>query len=212
MTGKSDGKPKFEFEHNGKWIRPDWSGLATMTATALESAPRPPGLLVDLNTWEPNPAKLEWFTLLKKIIEVHLRDNYWTVDKPCTIDIVNALRVEQCLTEILTAGYVTDDHRQFLPMGITAIARTASTANTIKAKGKRPNVDRRGALARAVSQERGKDKHATAGEVLDRLCGGDVVTECREGRVWYWNDEGKLTSVGLDRFETIFSEQKPSTG
>lgn len=66
-----------------------------------------------------------------------------------------------------------------LPIDIAAIAQSVSTANSLKAKGKRPNVDRRGALARAVSQERGKDKHATAGEVLDRLCGGDVVTECR---------------------------------
>lgn len=205
MTGKSDGKPKFEFEHNGKWIRPDWSGLATMTATALESAPRPPGLLVDLSTWGPNPAKLEWFTLLKKIVEVHLRDNYWKVDKPCTIDIVNALRVEQCLTEILTAGYVTDDHRQFLPMGITAIARTASVANSIKAKGAR----RRGnELMDAKLEAMSRDPGLTWKELLLTLEGDEIVTQWNDVNVVWRDVDGNIHTTATGTFQNWKNKPK----
>lgn len=116
------------------------------------------------------------------------------------------------LGRILIDRYVCKAWKRELPLIVASIGG-ASTSQVATLKAKQPrNIDRRSTLAKAVAQERGHDQFATAGEVLDRLCGGDVVKECKDGRVWYWNHKGDLKSVGLDRFETIFSEQKPSTG
>ncbi len=115
------------------------------------------------------------------------------------------------LGRILIDRYVCKEWKRIVPLIVAAIGG-ATTSQTATLKATQPrNADRRSALAKAVAEERSQDLFATAGEVLDRLCGGDVVKECKDGRVWYWNKD-VLTSVGLDRFETIFSEQKPSTG
>ena len=120
-----------------------------------------------------------------------------------------ALIVHGMLGQILIQHFVCPEWKWQIPLFTASISNSsASEAATLKGQRER-NVDRRSALARAVARER-RDRHATAAEVLDRLCGGDVVKEFKDDRVWYWNDRGKLTSVGLDRFETIFSEQAPA--
>ena len=58
-----------------------------------------------------------------------------------------------------------------------------------------------------IADERRRDRHVTAMQALDRLCGGDVVKEYKDDRVYYWDAKDKLVSVGLNRFETIFSQQ-----
>lgn len=116
------------------------------------------------------------------------------------------------LGRILIDRYVCEEWKRELPLIVASIGGAfTSKSATLKATQPR-RVDRRSTLARAVAGERACDPTATAGQVLDRLCGGEVVKECSDGRVWYWNDKDDLKSVGLDRFETIFSEQKPSTG
>ena len=116
------------------------------------------------------------------------------------------------LGRILIDRYVCKDWKRQLPLIAASIsgASTSQTA-TLKAKQTR-NIDRRSTLAKEVSKQRKFDPTATAAEILDRLCGGDVVKELRDERVFYWDKNGHLENIGLDRFETIYSEQKPSTG
>lgn len=116
------------------------------------------------------------------------------------------------LSRILIDGYVSPEWKRTLPLLVASISG-ATTSQTATLKATQPRkVDRRSTLSKAVSQERRKDPHATAMEVLDRLCGGDVVKETKGERVWYWDKKDVLKDIGLDRFETIFGEQKPSTG
>lgn len=116
------------------------------------------------------------------------------------------------LGRILIDRYVCKEWKRILPLIVASIggATTSETA-TLKATQRRSG-DRRSTLTQAVSHERCSDPYATAAEVLDRLCGGDVVKEMRDERVWYWDKKDVLQNIGLDRFETIFGEQKPSTG
>lgn len=116
------------------------------------------------------------------------------------------------LGRILIDRYVCKEWKRELPLIVASIGGV-TTSQTAKLNSRQPrNIDRRSTLARGISNERRQDPTATAWEVLNRLCGGDVVKEHKDGRVWYWNKKDTLTSVGLDRFETIFSEQRPSTG
>ena len=116
------------------------------------------------------------------------------------------------LGRILIDRYVCKDWKRKLPLIVASIsgASTSETA-TLNQKQRRP-VDRRSPLTQAVSQQRRDDPFASAMEVLDRLCGGDVVKELRDERVFYWDKKGDLQIIGLDRFENIYSKQKPSTG
>ena len=69
-----------------------------------------------------------------------------------------------------------------------------------------------------LAGERKRDPSATCPQVLHRICDSndmetrEVVRAYKDGRLFYWDDDGKEVSIGYDRFETIFSEQKPSTG
>lgn len=116
------------------------------------------------------------------------------------------------LSQILIDRFVCDEWKRILPLIVASIGGNP-TAYTMsgRAAQPRPNVDRRSALSKAVAAVRRRNPELTAYEVLNRLDGGDVVQEHKNGRVYYLEGD-KLVSVGLDRFETIFSEQKPSTG
>lgn len=114
--------------------------------------------------------------------------------------------------------YLDDPDRITLPVTLAAIAgKSAALTNAINASRKR-NVDRRGPIARIVAGERKRDPSATCPQVLHRICDSndmetrEVVRAYKDGRLFYWDDDGKEVSIGYDRFETIFSEQKPSTG
>ena len=116
------------------------------------------------------------------------------------------------LGRILIDRYVCPEWKRQLPLIVASIGgETTSQAATLKATQRRTG-DRRSTLTQAVSRERSQDRFATAAEVLDRLCGGDVVKELRDGRVWYWDKQDVLKDIGLNRFETIYGQQKPSTG
>lgn len=116
------------------------------------------------------------------------------------------------LGRILLDGYVCTEWKRVLPLIVASIGGQ-STSETAKLKATQPRqIDRRSTLTKAINAERCSDPYATCAEVLDRLCGGDTVKELRDGHVYFWNEKGDLKKVGLDRFETIFSEQKPSTG
>ena len=208
-----------------KRLNLEWSDLGKLTAKTLSYLPTEPatalGLgLLDVAIVDPiDPEKayplLDWslkqLAIVSTFVEGYARTTELMLEKHEGHAVVTALAQ---LSFIQDSRYVPPDIKRELPINIAAIVRTASAANRLKSKpGElRPNVDRRSKLAQAVSNERGQDHAATAWEVLDRLCGGDVVKEHKDGRVWYWNEKDKLTSVGLDRFETIFSEQRPSTG
>ena len=184
----------------------EWAEVAMMTAGIMKELP---GSVETADLHE-----LGWLVEVLFHVETHLRSAIPDYGRQITPDIACAVDVCRVIREILSRGYVTAFDRETLPIEIAAIARTSRAANTLKSKPgeRRPLVDRRSTLAKAVSDERQQDPTATAWEVLNRLCGGDVVKEHKDGRVWYWNKKGKLTSVGLDRFETLFSEQRPSTG
>lgn len=114
--------------------------------------------------------------------------------------------------------YLREPSRITLPVTLAAIAgKSAALTNAINASHQR-DVDRRGPIARFVAAERKRDPCATCAQVLDRICDSndlairDVVKRFSDGRLFYLDDDGTETSMGLDRFETIFSEQKPSTG
>ena len=114
---------------------------------------------------------------------------------------------------ILIDRYVCKEWKRLLPLIVASIGgETTSQAATLKAK-QNCGVDRRSTVSKEVSTQRRFDPTATAAEILDRLCGGDVVKEVKDERVWYWDKNGVLKNIGLDRFDTIFGEQKkPSTG
>lgn len=116
------------------------------------------------------------------------------------------------LGRILLDRYVCTEWKRVLPLSVASIGGQF-TSQTAKVKAIQPRQgDRRSTLARAVAEQRGLDRYATCAEVLDRLCGGDTVKELKNDRVFYWDAKYKLKDVGLDRFENIFSQQKPSTG
>lgn len=137
----------------------------------------------------------------------------WLVKQNVKLQAVDmwAYDAHMKLGRILIDRYVCKEWKRKLPLIVASIsgASTSQTA-TLKAKQTR-KVDRKSTLTQAVSQQRRDDPFASAMEVLDRLCGGDVVKETRDERVFYWDKKGDLKSIGLDRFETIYSEQKPST-
>lgn len=203
---------------DGGWFVLDWPNLALTTAKILEYIPKSPpfvgeGLLGRKFNSEDQFPHLDWaLAALREILD-HL-ENYAKTGTVNVLDrdgraLVSAMAGIQVICERRWGSL--NLHRD-IPIEIAAIARTVSIANKINAKGERPTVDRRSPLTKAIARERQKDRNATAMNVLNLLCGGEVVKECKDGRVWYWNEKGTLTSIGLDRFETIFSEQKPSTG
>lgn len=114
--------------------------------------------------------------------------------------------------------YLADPSRITLPVTLAAIAgKSAALTNAINASRQR-NVDRRGPIPRIVADERSRDPFASCADVLHRICNSndrevrEVVLRYTDGRLFYRDDDGEEASMGLDRFETIFSEQKPSTG
>lgn len=114
--------------------------------------------------------------------------------------------------------YLDEASRVALPVTLAAIAgKSAALTNAVNASYRR-HGDRRGPIARIVAEERTRDKHATYAEVLDRICNSnntetrEVIKGFKDGRLWFIDDDGSETSITLDRFATIFSEQKPSTG
>lgn len=116
------------------------------------------------------------------------------------------------LGRILIDRYVCKEWKRLLPLIVASIGgETTSQTATLKAKQTR-NIDRRSTLTKEVAQQRRFYPTASANEILHRLCGGDVVKEMKDGRVFYWDGKDHLQDIGLDRFETIYSEQKPSTG
>ena len=117
------------------------------------------------------------------------------------------------LAQLLNDGFIGDRWKRELPLLVASIGgESASQQARMNAKQLRKHTDRRGPLAKAVADERRKDPHATCWEVLHRLAGGDVVEKLKDDRVFYWNRKGELTDIGFDRFETVYSEQRPSTG
>ena len=123
-----------------------------------------------------------------------------------------ALEAHLKLGRILIDRYVCKDWKRQLPLIVASISGASTSETATLNQKQRRAVDRRSPLAQAVWQQRRDDPFASAMEVLDRLCGGDVVKELRDERVFYWDKKGDMQSIGLDRFETIYSEQKPSTG
>ncbi|QDL53567.1 hypothetical protein [Rhodoferax aquaticus] len=161
----------------------------------------PDGAKADIAPQSRNPvATAKTLALLQKI-GVKLKDvDLWAYD------------AHMKLGRILIDRYVCPEWKRQLPLIVASISgETTSQTATLKAKQTR-KVDRRSTLTRAVAEQRRFDPFASAAEILDRLCGGDVVREMKGGRVWYWDVKGDLKDIGLDRFETIFGEQKPSTG
>ena len=122
------------------------------------------------------------------------------------------------LAQILQDGWISSFAREQLPLQVASIQGESVSASRSKSASKeRPKVDRRSPLAKLVAEERAKDKDATASEVLHRLVGSnnaDVreAVQFKGDRVQYRNPKGVWTSISHDRFETIFSQQKPSTG
>ena len=129
-------------------------------------------------------------------IKFAMIDN-WAIDAHCK------------LGRVLIYGWVCDEWKRILPLIVASIGGdTVATVASRKATKKRMS-DRRSTMAKAVADARLQDRSATAWEVLNRLSGGDVVRDVKNERVYYWDAKDKLKSVGLDRFETVFSEQAP---
>jgi len=184
--------PVFQIEIDGEWVSPGWRGLAVMTATALDTASRGPGLLT-FDTWKPDWKRLEldWFALLKKVVDKHLKAHFWDADKPITPDISSALVVSQRLKEILLCGYVTEEQARSLPIEITAIERSASATNTIKAKSTRSRTNE---LKDAVLEEFGKEpKDRTYEQILDALQADGTVKSWDRTKGVEWFDSEDIT-------------------
>lgn len=118
------------------------------------------------------------------------------------------------LATVLLDGFISPDWKRELPLIVASIggppiSRTASS-NAAQLRGN----ERLSPLACAVAAARKSDPHATCAEVLHDLENNcrDVVKEIKDGRIHYFKGDGTVTDIGLDRFENIFSEQKPSTG
>nr|WP_315848849.1 hypothetical protein [uncultured Rhodoferax sp.] len=161
----------------------------------------PDGAKADIAPQSRNPvATAKTLAFLRKI-GVKLKDvDLWAYD------------AHMKLGRILIDRYVCNEWKRLLPLIVASIGgETTSQTAKLKATQTR-KVDRRSTLTRGVAEQRRFDPSASAAEILDRMCGGDVVKEMKDERVWYWDAKGNLKDIGLDRFETIFGEQKPSTG
>ena len=159
----------------------------------------PDGAKADIAPQSRDPvATAKTLALLQKI-GIKLKDvDLWAYD------------AHMKLGRILIDRYVCKEWKRQLPLIVASIGgETTSQKATLNARQTR-KVDRKSTLTKAVKAERRSDPTAQASEVLDRLCGGDVVKELKDGRVWYWDERGQLKSIGLDRFEVIFALQKPS--
>ena len=219
----------------------DWLAESRELTNALPEISRPPGILADLNEWEPDRTNLEPIRYLLNLVKTYLTDRIgrkkpsakagdsygvftddpaltWPLMSKFTEDLgmtftdaeKRAFVAHNMLGQIMRDGWISDSNRRQLPVQIASIhGESASAKQRAVAANVRKFVDRRSTLAKAIADERGRDHYATAAEVLDRLCGGDVVKEFKCERVFYWKAKGKLVSVGLDRFENIFSEQAP---
>lgn len=113
--------------------------------------------------------------------------------------------------------YLDEPNRITLPVTLVAVAGKSAGLKNAVAAGKKRRTDRRGPITKLVERARRHDPDATCLEVLDRICDGDAndretVKGVKDGRLHYRNAKGKLVSMGLDRFENIFSQQRPSTG
>jgi len=132
------------------------------------------------------------------------------------------IAVHQMLASVRQHRQLSDDQRVKLVVVVAALAGgSVAVQNAINAQQKRPGQDREGPIRRIVRDERSHDRHRTWAEVLDSICSAgadaavrEVIIECRDGRLHYWWDEehGERTSMGLDRFQAIFNEEKPQGG
>lgn len=132
------------------------------------------------------------------------------------------IAVHKMLTYARQRRHLSDDQRVKLPVIVAAMAGgSLAVQNAINAQRPRPGQDREGPIRRIVRGERSHDPYRTWAEVLDSICSAgadaavrEVIIECRDGRLHYWWDEehGERTSMGLDRFQAIFNEEKPQGG
>lgn len=217
----------------------EWSDLAKLTAKTLSYLPTEPasvlGLgLLDVAIVDPiDPEKayplLDWslkqLAIVSTFIEGYARTTELMLEKQEGQAVLTALAQ---LSFIKNSRYVPPDIKRELPINIAAIVRTASAANRLKSKPgeRRPMVDRRGALRKAVEEAVRSNEDNSTSYILNLLIGSDkgVVTELKDDKVYFWRGN-KLVSVGLDRFENICVDarqakeqgkrsriKKPSTG
>ena len=204
MSVKNGGRPQIKITHKGKALRVDWSELAKMTSIALKNASSGPGLL-DTGEWKPDLDRLEWFAILKSAVDQHIQAHGSDSAKTVTPDIRYAITVSLRLTEILTLGFATSEHRQFMPIEIAAIARTVNAANKIKAKGSR----RRGnelmdAKLEAMSREPG----LTWKELLLTLEGDEIVTQWNDVNVVWRDVDGNVHTTATGTFQNWKNKPK----
>ncbi len=110
------------------------------------------------------------------------------------------------LAQVLRDGFVSPKDMRSITTFVGSLGGpSASEIGKKNAELPRLKGSRSSTLSKAVKGARGIDPTATSFAILHSLCGGAVVKETRDGRVYYWNAADKLTSVGLDRFENIFS-------
>lgn len=121
------------------------------------------------------------------------------------------------LSQILVDRYVCNEWKSDLPLCVAAIGgETLAVVASRKAQKPR-NVDRRSSLARLIAAERKRDPHATAFEVLDRICNGskearDIVKHYKNEELIYFKDDGTEQPITLKSYLKIFAQQKPSPG
>lgn len=132
------------------------------------------------------------------------------------------IAVHKMLTYACQHRHLIDDQRVKLPVIVAAMAGgSVAVQNAINAQQPRPGQDREGPIRRIVRDERNHDRHRTWADVLHSICSAgadaavrEVIIECKDERLHYWWDEDheERTSMGLDRFQAIFNEEKPQAG
>lgn len=194
--------------------------LTSTTKSAIEVLQDRISLHLSYRSWVTHKAKIQLpdGDAMFSINTRHPKDTLKNIALQIKVGIVFqevdwwAIDAHLKLGRILLDRYVCTEWKRILPLTVASIGgQFTSQAATLKATQPR-NIDRTSTLTKAVKRERKRDPFAKCAEVLDRLCGGDTVKELKDGRVFYWDEKGKPKDVGLDRFETIFSQQKPSTG
>lgn len=121
-----------------------------------------------------------------------------------------AVSAAMMIGHVLIDRYVCEDWKQRLPLAVASVSGP-SQSEVAGLRATQPRlVDRRSTLSIAVDGARKLDPSAQYSEILNRLVGGDVVKEYKDDRVWYWTAKGRLESVSIESFRTVFAKQAPA--
>lgn len=116
-----------------------------------------------------------------------------------------AVEAYALIRQVLSLRCAIAEWKADLPLLIASIATPADFNAGLTKNVPRPKADRRSALRKAMELEIKRHPGESAFELLVRLVGSGTVSH-KDDKVTYWAKPGVQKTIGIDRFENIFSE------